>query len=1118
MKKRIIALLLVFGMMFENIGSITSYAEQIQDNEVIEEVAPDSQVEFEEDFQEENKNEEMPQEGNTSAEEMNEEPTNLAEEVAESEDTPVQESTDGFHGEINVDEHAISVVDKDGNVSYIDVSGDDTIVGETSTFRTASSQIVNLRKTSGVLEYTEVETGEGGYVAGAYGADAAYLGESNGKVKFMLAGVIGQIDASKVEVVGMNNAKSVSYYAVSNGRLHHYISTNVKIENYGSVLDNGPAPSYLKSGTKYYSYDGHYFYTESNFGNMIDDYNKGTRAHSINSNNPYYNYFQYLPLRSQSNYSSSTLNTIINNKVTANSKMKNTGSEFVKKQNTYGVNALLIAGLAANESAWGSSNIAQKKNNLFGLNAVDSSPGQSANYFASVEQCINEFAEKWMSKEYLNPKNWKYFGGFLGNKASGMNVKYASDPYWGEKAASMAWNLDKANGNKDANKYTIGIKDVIGPENTVNIRKDSNTTSTVLFKSPKQGNCAYIVLNQTPVNEFYKIQSDGVLNSGRTAINSGSGVYDFANMYAHISSDYVKIVSKGNGSESDAGSDSSSENWKVNGIKTSIVAPQLMNSEITLTADVSGDVSSLEYKFVWMKNDWKEWGVIRNFSTKKDVIWKPTSEGEYTLYLDVKKGTGDSTTVHKSYHILDWSYDGISTSLSSPQLMGKQISLSANVGGKINGLRYKFIWEKDGWKEWGVIQNFSTKNKASWKPIKAGDYVLHVDVCDMNGYTFTMKKEFKINNLSWKWGDLLTSSSKVEIGKEVTLTQKIESSIKELPLEYKFVWQKDGWKEWGVIRGFSTKNSVKWIPEISGECTIVVDVKDSTGEVKTKSKVINIEKGNWKYVKINPDKKAPQYVGEKINMEVKTEGNAYGVQYKFVWQKDNWRKWGVIQNFSLKNCADWIPQEEGDYKILVDIRDLSGKITTHSIEYKVLRGDFNSIQIIPATKQTVGGKIHIKADYKGSTSGMQYKFVWEKDEWKEWGVIRGFSSKNSVDWIPKKVGKYTIHIDILNSKGNIEKKSTVISVGQWDYESITISKKGDNVFQVQPIIKGNTSGFEYKYVWQKNNWKEWGVLKSFSSNSMLEWKPKTKGTYTICVDVKDGNGKVITRQNQYVVK
>ena len=70
--------------------------------------------------------------------------------------------------------------------------------------------------------------------------------------------------------------------------------------------------------------------------------------------------------------------------------MYNSGSIFVNMQNTYGVNALLMAGVAANESAWGNSSIAQTKNNLFGLNAVDSAPGASADTYTSPEHCIRE--------------------------------------------------------------------------------------------------------------------------------------------------------------------------------------------------------------------------------------------------------------------------------------------------------------------------------------------------------------------------------------------------------------------------------------------------------------------------------------------------------------------------------------------------------------------------------------------------------------------------------------------------------------------------------------------------------------------------------------------------------
>ena len=1098
MKRKVLALMIMFSMILGSMGNVTSYAAEVQKedttNEVSEEVVQD--------------------EINPEAATGNEETAEESKKNEEQDAMEAEESQESTAGEQFVDEHNVNVVDKDGNVTFVDMSGDHTIVEEALQARAVTEQIVNFRKTSGVINYTEVGTVAEGYVAGTYGADAAYLGTSGGKVKFMLGGVIGQVDESKVQVIAKSSAKSVSHYEISSGRLYHYISTNVNVTNYGSTLDNGPAPSYLKSGTKYYSYDGHYFYTESDFGEMLDDYTNNTRTHAVNANNPYYNYFQYLPLRSQSNYNSSTLNTIINNKVASNSKMKNTGSEFVEKQNTYGVNALLMAGLAANESAWGSSNIAQSKNNLFGLNAVDSSPGQSANYFASVEQCIKEFAEKWMSKEYLNPKNWKYFGGFLGNKASGMNVKYASDPYWGEKAASMAWNLDKANGNKDANKYTIAIKDTIGPNNTVNVRKDSNTSSTALFKTPKQANCAYIVLNKTPVNKFYKIQSDGVLNSGRTAINSSSGVYDFANMYAYISSDYVKIVNNGNGSDSG----SETENWKVKGIKTNIASPQQINSAITLTADVSGNTSNLQYKFVWMKNNWKEWGVIQNFSSKNTAIWKPTSGGTYTLYLDVRKGTGSSTTVNTSYRILNWSYTGIETNLSTPQALGKQITVSAKVGGTTSGLKYKFVWEKDNWKEWGVIQNLSTKNSAVWKPTKVGNYVLHVDVKDPSGHTITLTKKFEISNVSWEPGSLTTSPKKIEMGKEVILTQDVKTSAEELPLQYKFVWQKDNWKEWGVIRDFSSQNSVKWKPEVIGKCTIVVDVKDNAGKVHTKNTVINIEKGTWKYVRIESDKKSPQYSGDEINFTVVTEGNLYGVQYKFVWQKDNWKEWGVIQNFSTKNSAKWTPTKSGTYKIIVDMKDLNGKVTTHEITYKIADSYFDSVQITPDTVQNVGGKIHIKANYKGGTSKTQYKFVWQKDNWKEWGVISGLSSKNGADWVPKTTGTYTICVDVKNDKGEVQTKTKTISVGEWTYESVNINKKSNNVFQIHPTIKGNTGGFTYKYVWQKNNWKEWGVIKDFSESSSIEWKPLAKGNYTICIDVKDANGKVVTKQKQYAIK
>ena len=249
-------------------------------------------------------------------------------------------------------------------------------------------------------------------------------------------------------------------------------------------------------------------------------------------------------MRSQSSYTGIEVNKMLDGTLKEGSKMKDTGELFVSNQNTYGVNALLMTGIAANESNWGKSSISQKKNNLFGLNATDKAPGANANQYESVAACIEDFANGWMSKGYLYPKDYRYNGGFLGNKASGLNVKYASDPYWGEKAANIVWRLDHAMGEKDAGKYTLAVKEIVPKEHiSVNVRKEPSASSTLLYKTGKAANYVVLVRNQEAKDGFYEIQSDGVLDEKREGVVKSSGNYSFEQMYGYMSADYLTLIS-----------------------------------------------------------------------------------------------------------------------------------------------------------------------------------------------------------------------------------------------------------------------------------------------------------------------------------------------------------------------------------------------------------------------------------------------------------------------------------------------------------------------------------------------------------------------------------------------
>ena len=364
----------------------------------------------------------------------------------------------------------------------------------------------------------------------------------------MLSGVVGYVNQDQVQIVKKSSAKSISHYKVSDGWIVHALTYNMNQTNYAGQIRVGKAPSYLVQGNTYYSYDGHYFYTD--YSIMLEDYKAENRNRAVNAQNPYFNYFQYLPFRSMTSYNSDSLDASVEVMLSSmygggSSKLRATGNGMIQNQNTYGVNGLLMLSIAANESAWGTSSIAQNKNNLFGLNAVDSSPGTSADTYADVNTCIKNFAQGYMSKGYLHPSDWRYFGGFLGNKASGVNVKYASDPYWGEKAAAIAWNLDEKMGNQDQFEYTIGIKDVLSTNhNNYPIYMESNSAAAS-YQSKNQATTAYLILDSQSENGLYMIQSDGLINSSKTGLDASSGVYDFENMHAYIGSSNLVIVNEG---------------------------------------------------------------------------------------------------------------------------------------------------------------------------------------------------------------------------------------------------------------------------------------------------------------------------------------------------------------------------------------------------------------------------------------------------------------------------------------------------------------------------------------------------------------------------------------------
>lgn len=114
------------------------------------------------------------------------------------------------------------------------------------------------------------------------------------------------------------------------------------------------------------------------------------------------------------------------------SPLNGLGNSFMDAQNLYSVDANYLVSHAILESAWGQSQIALQKNNLFGYGAYDSNPGQDAGVFPSDDYAIR--FEAWTVRtNYLTPGASLYVSPTL----SGMNVNYATAKTWASGIAAL---------------------------------------------------------------------------------------------------------------------------------------------------------------------------------------------------------------------------------------------------------------------------------------------------------------------------------------------------------------------------------------------------------------------------------------------------------------------------------------------------------------------------------------------------------------------------------------------------------------------------------------------------------------------------------------------------------
>ena len=411
------------------------------------------------------------------------------------------------------------------------------------------------------VEYTNTSDGTSGTINGCYGDDAAYLytDDSGRYVTFASSGVTAQAKVSDVTVVPLQNIfVNLSMFTVRDGDLYHMIKGEMDDDYFAYIISLGPAPDYLEEGKAYYSYDGHFFYSDDSLYAMLDDYRNGIRDASLNAEDPWYDWYQFVSHRTLSHVTPDLLKSYFEEQMRISgpmvtyydndkdgigdilnqSQLYGMQDVFMQAQYEFGANALMMLAVSQNESGSGRSSLSYTRNNLFSHAAYDNEEEAEKGRYNDIRSSVISHAKYYLSGSYLSPMKEAYNGGFFGNLSAGMNVSYSSDPYWGEKMASAYRILDEALGTGDGNSVQIGIRTV---ENEAIVYRNPSTDMPI-YTTGEMPDMAFVILDEIENDEgkWYEIQSDATLDENGAV--DLSYYYSWENDHAYIKADSVQIL------------------------------------------------------------------------------------------------------------------------------------------------------------------------------------------------------------------------------------------------------------------------------------------------------------------------------------------------------------------------------------------------------------------------------------------------------------------------------------------------------------------------------------------------------------------------------------------------
>ena len=250
---------------------------------------------------------------------------------------------------------------------------------------------------------------------------------------------------------------------------------------------------------------------------------------------------------------------------------------------------------------------------------------------------------------------------------------------------------------------------------------------------------------------------------------------------------------------------------------------------VTLTCASTGGYGTKTYAVYYKPTSSSTWTKVRDYATGTKVTVTPKSATTYTVRVKAKDGKGTVKNKDFSVTVKDSALTNTSKLSASTIDLGSSVKVTCASSGGSGTKQYAVYYKKTSDTSWTKVRDYATGTSVSVTPKSATTYTVRVKAKDEKGTV--VNKDLALKVVKALTAKATASATSVSLGTSVTITGS--SANASGTVQYEISYLKIGTSTWKTAKSYSTtaKTTIKF--PSTGNYSVKVNAKDSTGKVAT---------------------------------------------------------------------------------------------------------------------------------------------------------------------------------------------------------------------------------------------------------------------------------------------